>query len=111
MDAYISGLLLMADERDLIMERQHVEKLIAAYGLTASDNIVDAMLEYCRGYPLGVQMICLVMKDTGGYTSNTLEETCIRCFHYFDSAFLGLWEDEIQHFLLCMADFETRECL
>ena len=66
MDEYMSGLLLMADEKDLVMNEGHVVKLMEAYGIPVDAAAVREILDYCQGYPLGIQMACLLIFEGGG---------------------------------------------
>lgn len=107
MNEYVSGLLLMADEKDLNVDEEHIVKFMKAYGLDVDAVAVRNISNYCNGYPLGIQMACLMMKEMGGYNENLLEEMIARGFHYFDSKLFEQWEDEARQFLLSIADFEV----
>ena len=104
-DAYASGRLMMADERDMLLDTSRIAKMCEAYDCPCTPEEAERILADTKGFALEVRMLIPHLLRVGSYQPSVLSEARQDCFRFYNQSFFDKWDREVQNLLLCVAEF------
>lgn len=110
---YLSGMLMTADETTLVFHEEETRQMAQELGVECggqppSAETIRRIASECLGIPLLIKTMLLELTRDQEYDRKHLFKNVLEQYYtIFDAKAFGRWRTDMQHLLLCMADFSS----
>lgn len=112
-EEYLSGMLMTADESTLVFGEDETQRMAQILGVQCDGcpldaNIISRITSDCLGIPLLIKTMLLELIRSQEYDRERLFKSVLEQYYtVFETKAFGRWRQDMQHLLLCMADFPS----
>ena len=101
-----AGVLGLLTARDLLLDRETADRLLAAHGVTLPDGDLAALHRETQGYPLALELLAQRLERGEPCTRTTLDNTRCDLYRYYEESVLRRLDSPTCALLMQVAPFE-----